>query len=456
MKRVAMWIRHFDKRSNAMRKILFCSVALAAGVVAPNAQAWEQFIGGGPGWVQNLAPTNALSVDAADGVCAMTNDRVYGSLQFAHVLAFASDGSITPKQLMSGNHAFSTLGMDCRFGDPVAAYAFVDSYNQRRIDLTGFFAGVVDPWMIDLPSIGAVRPAHLSAGSDGRSVVLREKTDGTAYDLLAFDAPMPTPQWQSTIDAWRFPGARVLDFAVGADGVTRAIGGYDRAGDQGLGVFVLRYAADGSESFPLDWPPDLYSAEVGPAALAPSGTAYFARRDTQFQQDTLWRAPADSAVPFIVDPGCCGPVEIQQLAALPDDGVLVATQSGYGGMGRLSRYSGDGSLLWQGDAIEVAAPGFQLLGIVGDRAGRALTVATEPGYDDPMAHGRRIALRAYDAGGSMTWSRLVEGVRFDEGASLRLAVTSADRIVLAFNAYDDYGINPGIRVQVFDLGSPSL
>jgi hypothetical protein len=222
---------------------------------------------------------------------------------------------------------------------------------------------------------------------------------------------------------------------------------------------MVRYAADGSEQAPLDWP-DSLAADVVAPVLAPGGTAYFARRDPQLQRDTLWRVPPSSPVAMPVDLGCCVPAEVRQLAALPDDGLVVAMQSGYGGTGRLRRYASDGSLLWQGDAVEAAAPGFEILALTGDRAGRVLTVSTEPGYVDPVSsgradpsRGRSIALHVYDATGSLTGSRLVTRVRFDEGSPIRLAVTSDDRAVLAFNGYDT-AANSGIHVQIFGLGNP--
>jgi phage replication-related protein YjqB (UPF0714/DUF867 family) len=53
----------------------------------------------------------------------------------------------------------------------------------------------------------------------------------------------------------------------------------------------------------------------------------------------------------------------------------------------------------------------------------------------------------------LTGSRLVTRVRFDEGSPIRLAVTSDDRAVLAFNGYDT-AANSGIHVQIFGLGNP--
>lgn len=435
-----------------MRKSIRCMLPLAlAAFAASPASAWERFIAGGPGWVQSLAPHGALSPAAQGAVCLLTNDRVYGVVSFAHVLSLDAQNGVQPYQLLSAPGGLSTLGVDCSAGTPVAAHAAVDPVPERHSWLTGFFADGSGPWRTDVPATAAARPARFGVSATQRTVVLREKVGGSAWDVSAYDGFEPLPRWQAVLDAWRFPGARVLDMRVAADGSTALLGSYDRGVDAGLGVFVQRFDADGVSQLAADVP-DAWAGEVGPAALAPAGTAWFARKDPQFQQDALWRVPAQSPAPIPVDV-CCGPGEIVALATTPDDGALVAQRRMFGGASRLLRYAADGNLLSQADVWDLGGPGFDLLGVVGDRAGRSLAVIAMPAF--PPSTARVLRLHAYDAQGMELWSRDLAGARFDTASPLQLTLTSDDRVVLALDAVDASG-TPGVLVQSFGLDSDNV
>jgi hypothetical protein len=439
-----------------MRMLVRCVVplALAATAIAP-AQAWERFIAGGPNWVQSLAPHGALSTDASGNVCLLSNDRVNGQITNAHVLVLgAQAGDMQPSQMVYSRDELATLGVDCRAGLPVLSYVGIDPDSQRHTWLLAASAANQPPWPpVDLPSIGAVHPSRFGVDNAQTAVVLRQRASGSAYDVQAFHLPMPMPAWQADIPAWRYPSARVLDMIVAADGSTSLLGTFDNQGDPSLGVFVQRFDANGGALQSMDYP-DTWFAEVGPAALAPAGTAYYVRRNSQYVQDMLWRVNAQTAAPFPMDLGCCGPLQVKHLAALADDGALVATRAGFAGLGRLSRFAADGSLRWQADLPEVGLPGFEVLGVIGDRAGRALVVSRAPWFD-PQQPTRTVTLRALDEQGQMLWTRDVPGVRFDEGQPLRLAVTSDDRVVVALNTTSLSQMASGILVQSFLLSSPT-
>jgi hypothetical protein len=435
-----------------MRTSIHCMLPLAlAAFAASPASAWERFVAGGPGWVQDLAPRAALSPAAQGAICVMTNDRVYGAAGFSHVLSIDAQNVVQSHQLLSVQGGLVTLGVDCGAGAPVAAYAAVDPAPERHTWLTGYFADGSGPWRTDLPATAAVRPSRFAVSSAQRTIVLREKAGGASWDLAAYDGFQPFPSWQAPLDAWRFPGARVLDMRVAADGSTALLGSYDRGVDAGLGVFVQRFDANGAAQFATDVP-DAWAGEVGPAALAPAGTAWFVRKDPQLQQDALWRVPPPSPAPMPVDV-CCGPGEVVALATTPDDGALVARRASFGAAPRLLRFAADGTALSQADVWELDGPGFDLLGLVGDRAGRSLVVIAMPAF--PPSTARVLRLHAYDAQGFEQWTRDVAGARLDTASPLQLALTSDDRVVFALDAVDASG-TPGILVQAFALDTGSI
>jgi hypothetical protein len=430
-----------------MRKSICFALPLAL-VVAEPALAWQRFIGGGPNWVQSLAPRSALSTDPLGNVCLLTNDRVYGAITNAHVLGLEPMlGDVHPWMVLHAERGFSTFGVDCSSGRPIAAYTALDPMPERHTVLTGIFDDGVVQWRTDLLSMGAVRPARFITSAMNRTLVLREKVGASAWDVQAYDGFQPYPTWQAMLDAWRWPAARVLDMRFADDGSSALLGTYDVAGSPGVGVFVQRFDANGNPQFPNDFP-DGWQGEVTAAALGADGTAYYVRRDTQFLQDTLTRVPAPFGPPQGMDLGCCAPSEVVQVTALVDSGLLVAVRNAYASP-QLRRYAADGTLAWQADAYEFGPPGFELLAMIGDRNGRALTVSAEPAFGG--LPNRRIRLRAYDAQGIELWSFWKDNARFDEGNPARLALTSDDHVVFALNATDAASPSPGIFVQSFTL-----
>lgn len=437
--------------------VRFAVPLLIALHIAP-APAWERFIGGAPSFVQNLAPAGALSADADGNVCLLTNDREWATQAFAHVLLLtAPNGDVQPQQLVGNQQSLTTLGVDCRFGPPALVYSGPDNAGSPRRTVLQTYrtdgSGDAEP-PFDLPWLGGASPARFGVTADHSAVVLRQRGSGSAWDLQAFQLPMWGPKWQAAFDNWRFPAGIVRDMLVAADGSTSLLGTFERSPDPFTSVFLLHYDSAGVV---LRWTEfqDWQYSEIGPLALAPAGTAYVVLRDSQFMRDQLWRIDAQQPMQQPIDIGCCGMTQITQLVALADDGALVAMRNAYGNSGELQRYGADGLLRWRADAYELAMPaGFDVLGVIGDRAGRALTVVTEPTFGGPPSVLRSVRLQAYSEQGVPTWSRQITGVRLDAGNPLRFAVTSDDRVVLALNRYDEtLGGVSGILVQSFPLDS---
>ena len=430
--------------------------ALAAGAAVP-AHAWEYTIAGASGFQQNLAPTDALVAGAIGDVCLLSNDSDPGGMHFAHFYAFhAQTGTLAPWQSV-GSRELATLGLDCRFGPAILGYAAYDEYTMRRsVKLVGFMlAGSTLGPAYELPSYGAIETTHFGVDAAQHAVVLREKIGGNAYDLQAFDLNTLASLWQSGMNPFPVPAPHVLAMRVAADGTTSLLGTTDDAYTPALGMFLQRYDATGQPQPPSFQYADPMFAQIGAAALSPGGVAYFVRRDRSYLQDQVWQMSGQSPWGNLLAGGCCTAQQVIALQALPDDGALVATSTVYGWGGALTRYAANGDILWRADGTPVTPPGTELLGVIGDRAGRALIVTTEPVFGGPPQAVRSVRLSAYSETGAQTWTRVIENVRVDHGNPLRFAVSSDDRVVLALNAYVPGQDAYGILVQGFPLDQPT-
>jgi hypothetical protein len=434
-----------------MRACLRYAILSSLITAAAPASAWERFIGVDPFWIQNVAPAGALSVDAAGNVCLLSNDRVGGSIEFAHVFTLDAQGQhARPWQVVGSNEQFGTLGVDCRFGPPVLAYRELDGGSQYRTTLVAYSDDRLSRWDLDLLSIGAAVPKQFGAAVSQSTVVLRQTSKGYPYDLQRFDIANASLQWQMNVNNWSYPGASARDMVVAADGSTTLLETYGAPDGMSVGTAVTRFDAQGlmTTSVPLI---DSFFADAGPSAIAPGGTVYFARRSEPYAIDQLWQVAPQTGYPMSIYLGYGGSLQIEQVVALPDDGALVLAHPGYGSMDLLVRVAADGTQLWQ-TSVPQGQPGSTVSGLIGDRAGRALVVQTDP----PGTFSRKIVLTSYDEQGLFNWSRPLQNARFDEGDTLSLAVTSDDNVVLALNAFDAGGNIPGILVQSFGLSSPTL
>jgi hypothetical protein len=436
-----------------MQRRILCAVSLSLSIgVATPACAWQRFIGVDPFWVQSLAPSNALSVDGAGNLCVLTNDRVGGQLEFAHVATLGTLGEdVRPMQVIGSSSEFATFGIDCRFGPPVVGYTKLDPGSWRRTVLLGYSDDRQSYWTSDLLSIGSARVARFSVGSAQAAVVLRQKSNGIAFDVEGFaGASSPTPLWQTAFNAWNYPEAEVSDIVAGADGSTRVLGTFSQSNDPGMGIFVQGYDASG---IPTTSRSQFGFDAVGPNVLTPLGNVYFVRRSDPNVNDQLWHFSAGSSWPDPIN-FIYGPAQIERLVALPDDGALTLTESGYNSdIFTLSRFNADGSLRWQVSPPEFSWPGRSVLDVIGDRAGRVLVAVSDPAMGPPPS-APSISLLAYSEQGLLLWTRSVPGARFDQGPAVHLALTSDDRAVVAINGVNADQTIPGIVIQSFTIDSP--
>lgn len=440
-----------------MDRLLSVAGALALACVAAQAHAWQYTIVGGPSFQQGLAPGAALVADTDGDVCLLSNDRDFANLGFAHVYGFhAADGAPTPLHGSLGGRELATFGIDCRFGDPIVGYSAYGDYEARRWSrLAGFLPspGSLGP-DFPLQSYAAIEPVRLGVDAARHAVILRDKIGGGSIDLQAYDLSTLSPLWQTSIATMPLSYPRVRDMQVAADGSITLIGTADDTNTPTMGVFLLRYDAAGQSSGPGFQFGDPAYGQVADLALSPGGIGYVVRRDREFMRDELLRLDAQAPWGVPLDIGCCGTRMVHALAALPDDGALAVSNDVFGWASSLSRFRADGSLLWRADAVPVDMPGMQVIGLVGDRAGRALAIYTEPAPYGPPQALRTVRLRAYSQTGTELWTRTIDNVRFDGGSPLRSAVSSDDVAVLAFEIYDVNAGASGILVQGFSLDQP--
>lgn len=440
-----------------MHRPLVVAGALALAIAAVPAHAWQYTIAGAPSFQQNLAPGAALVADASGNVCLLSNDRDYGNTGFAHVYGFrAADGVPTAWHDSISTRELATIGIDCRFGAPIIGYSGYEDYEGRRSSkLVGFAPdpGGLGPYFL-LASNLAIEPARFGVDAARHAVILRDKAGGRSVDLQAYDLSTLSPLWQTSIATIPLSYPQVHDMRVGADGSVTLIGTGDDANTPTVGVFLMRYDANGAPNGPNFQFGDPVFGQVGALALSPGGIGYVVRRDRQFMRDQLLQVSAQTPWGQPLDLGCCGTRQVSALAVLPDDGALTVSSDFFTWVGALSRFRADGSLQWRADGVPLNAPGVDVLGVVGDRAGRALVVSTEPQpYGLPQA--RTVRLRAYSDTGLETWTRLIQNVRFDSGTPLRLEVSSDDVVVLALDVFDGNSGASGILVQGFKLDQSS-
>ena len=440
-----------------MKRLLSVASAVALAAVAGPAFGWQTTIAGGGIFQQNLAFGSALVANTAGEVCLLSNDRDFSSVAFAHVYGFqAATGVPTPLHSSLGSRELATFGFDCRFGDPIVGYSAYSNYDARRSSrLAGFLPtpGSLGP-DFPLATYAAIEPVRMGVDAARHAVILRDKIGGGSVDLQAYDLATLSPLWQANVTTMPLSYPRVRDMQVAADGSVTLIGTADDTNTPTVGVFLLKYDANGVPNGPNFQFADPAFGQVGEVALSPGGVGYVVRRDREFMRDELLRIDAQTPWGLPLDIGCCGTRMVDALATLPDDGALAVSNDVFGWASALSRFRADGTLMWRADSVPVDMPGMQLIGLVGDRAGRALVAYTEPmPYGPPQAL-RSVRLRAYSETGAELWTRAIDNVRFDDGAPLRVAVSSDDVVVLALNVYDVGSNVSGILVQGFPLTQP--
>jgi|GEM_PF-2822092 len=431
----------------------FCGLAVLAAIGAAGpACAWEQFVGAAPNFVHNLAPEGALSVNANGDVCLLSNDRVYGQVQFAHIFTFDANGGAARPTLSIGHPSgLTTFGVDCRFGPPVIGVRWTE-YAQRNVELVSYSDDRMSTWPLDFWPIGAASVTRFGAASGQVPVVLREKPHGAAFAVEAYAPPPspPMPVWGVNLANGAAPGLEVSDFAVAADASSVLMGVYDNPSYESEALFIQHLDAQGQNTFATSIVGDPSHPEIGPTAISPGGFAYYVRRGNPFIDDELWRIDAAGGPPQWMPVSFGTPALVLKLVTLADNGALVLSQDTYGvGFLSIARYAADGSLLWRSMPGEIQAPR-TVLDLIGDRAGRVLVVSVDPAPQLPGS--RLIELNGFDAQGYSAWGRSVLNARFDEGNPVALALTSDDRAVIAVHASDSYG-TPGILVQSFTLDS---
>lgn len=447
-------------KGGATMKRIGCALAVAMFAATGSASAWEQWISGGGGFIHNIAPQNALSVNGSGGFCLLTNDRVMysGRIEFAHYYVYAGNGVLDPLQSNSVGHpqGLTTLGVDCRFAPPMIGVDWTDSDLSWHDDLLGRSEDGSNFWTAPLWSYGSARPARFGASAARSAVVLQQDGRGRAFTLQGWAAAASTPsdasppalQWEMNFANSPYPDTTVVAMNVAADGTTSVIGTFSQPFAEG--TFVQRYSAQG---YPLSGTGSLPSADtpvMGEAAFSADGTAYFVRKGNYPPRDVLWRVGLQQSMPQPVDLSFYGPVRVLRLVVLPDDGALVLALSGYGGVPLLTRFAADGTRLW---SQPVPIPTLQrtLLDVIGDRAGRAVVVSADP----PGLPQRSYYLDAYGTQGQYLWSDSVPNARFDDGQPVALALTSDDRVVFALQTMGYQGQwQPGIVLRSITLDAP--
>lgn len=438
------------------------TLAIAMMAATGPASAWEHWISGGGGFIQNIAPQNALSVNGNGGFCLLTNDRTLysGRIEFAHTYVYAGNGVLDPLLTGSVGHpqGLTTLGIDCRFAPPMIGVSWTDSDLSWRDDLSGRSEDGSSLWTTPLWSYGNARPARFGASAARSAVVLQQDSRGRAFTLQGWGSSVPAPppndpsppmlQWEMNFANSPYPDSTVVAMNVAADGTTSVLGTFSQPYAEG--VFVQRYTAQGSllsASGTLPYPD---TPVMGEAAFSADGTAYFVRKGNYPPRDLLWRMDPQQPVPQPVDLSFYGPQRVMRLVVLPDDGALVLALSGYGGAPMLTRFAADGTRLW---SQLIPNPPFMrtVLDVIGDRSGRAVVVSADP----PGLPQRAYYLDAYGAQGQYLWSGSVPNARFDDGRPVALALTSDDRVVVALQTTGYQGQwQPGIVLRSITLDAP--
>lgn len=446
-----------------MMKRTGCALAVAMFAATGSASAWEQWIAGGGGFIQNIAPQNALSVNGSGGFCLLTNDRIMysGRIEFAHYYVYAGNGALDPLLTNSIGHpqGLTTLGVDCRFAPPMIGVGWTDNDLSWRDDLLGRSEDGSNVWTAPLWSYGSARPARFGASAARSAVILQEDDRGRALTLQGWGTQTPAPGpsdpaapmllWEAAFANSPYPDAMIAAMNVAADGTTSVLGTY-RQPYAGVSMFVQRYAPQGGPLGGTGSLPFVDAPVMGPAAFSADGTAYFVRRGNYPPRDQLWRLGPQQMMPQQLGLGLYGPVRATRLVALPDDGALVLAHSGYGAVPELVRYAADGTQMWDQPVPNLALQRV-VLDLIGDRAGRAIVVSADP----PGLPTRSYHLDAYGAQGQYLWSDTVSGARFDDGQPVALALTSDDRVVLALQTmgYQGQG-QPGIVLRSITLDAP--